>query len=299
MQVKKKTAKKTYKSSAKKKTVPELKKVTMDELKAIVAETSKTMAKNHAKTEAAIDRLSAVQVKTEASIDRLSAENRLLAAENRLLAAENRKTSDEVRKTSEAVRELRTEVSKTSAEVSKTSAAVRELQAEVMITSAEVRETSEAVRQLNDTLGGMGGHLGEVIEFIVIPKIRPAINALGGHSFKEITARKIVETVINNRKRKLTEVDVLLYSDTETMAVEIKTCLQTSDVDKHLERLQILRNHEADAEIKGKTLFGAVVGAIVHDPIRAYALKKGLYVIEIREEEGKLDIEKPDTCRTW
>ncbi len=229
MQVKKKAAKKTYKSSAKKKTVPSLNMVTMDELKAIIAETSKTMAENHAKTEASIDRLSAV----------------------------------------------------------------------VSETSDEVRKTSEAVRQLNDTVGGMGGHLGEVIEFIVIPKIRPAINALGNHSFKEITARKIVETVINDRKRKLTEVDVLLYGDTEVMAVEIKTCLQTSDVDKHLDRLQKLRDHEADAEVKGKTLFGAVVGAIVHEPIRAYALKNGLYVIEIREEEDKLDIDKPETCRTW
>jgi hypothetical protein len=188
---------------------------------------------------------------------------------------------------------------KTEAAHAKTEASIRELSAVVSETSAKVSETSEAVQQLNDTLGGMGGHLGEVIEFIVIPKIRPVINALGNHSFKEITARKIVETVINDRKRKLTEVDVLLYGDTEVMAVEIKTCLQTSDVDKHLDRLQKLRDHEVDAEVKGKTLFGAVVGAIVHEPIRAYALKKGLYVIEIREEEDKLDIEKPDTCRTW
>ena len=271
MQVKKKAAKKTY--SAAKKGFPKTK-ITLDDLVAL-----------QAKTEASIDRLAAAQAKTEAahakteaSIDRLSAENRLLAAENR--------------KTSESVRELHAEVMETSAKVSETSEAVRELHAEVM-------ETSISVRQLNDTLGGMGGHLGEVIEFIVIPKIRPAINALGNHSFKEITARKIVETVINERKRKLTEVDVLLYGDTEAMAVEVKTCLQTSDVDKHLERLQKLRDHEADAEIKGKTLFGAVVGAIVHDPIRTYALKKGLYVIEIREEEDKLDIDKPETCRTW
>jgi len=289
MQAKKKAAKKTYKSSAKKKTVPSLNTVTMDELKAIIAETSKTMAENHAKTEASLKTAfktwEAAHAKTEASIDRLSAENRLLAAENR--------------KTSESVRELHAVVSETSDEVRKTSESVRELHAVVSETSDEVRKTSESVRQLNDTLGGMGGHLGEVIEFIVIPKIRPAINALGNHSFKEITARKIVEIVINDRKRKLTEVDVLLYGDAEAMAVEIKTCLQTSDVDKHLGRLQKLRDHEADAEVKGKTLFGAVVGAIVHDPVRAYALKNGLYVIEIREEEDKLDIEKPDACRTW
>jgi len=218
-----------------------------------------------------LEDLVALQAKTEASIDRLA------AAQAKTEAAH----------------------AKTEAAQAKTEASLLELHAEVSETSAKVSETSEAVRQLNDTLGGMGGHLGEVIEFIVIPKIRPAINALGDHSFKEITARKIVETVINDRKRKLTEVDVLLYGDTEAMAVEVKTCLQTSDVDKHLERLQKLRDHEADAEIKGKTLFGAVVGAIVHDPIRTYALKKGLYVIEIREEEDKLDIDKPDTCRTW
>ncbi|MDR2593128.1 MAG: hypothetical protein LBC59_10075 [Chitinispirillales bacterium] len=190
-------------------------------------------------------------------------------------------------------------IDRLSAAQAKTEASIDRLSAENRLLAAEVSETSEAVRQLNETLGGMGGHLGEVIEFIVIPKIRPAINALGNHSFKEITARKIVETVINDRKRKLTEVDVLLYGDTEVMAVEIKTCLQTSDVDKHLDRLQKLRDHEVDAEVNGKTLFGAVVGAIVHDPIRAYALKKGLYVIEIREEENKLDIDKPETCRTW
>jgi len=275
MQAKKKAAKKTYKSSAKKKTVPELKNVTMDELKAIVAETSKTMAENHAKMEANHAKTEAAMAKSHAKMEaayakwaeshaKTEASIQELSAENRLLSAENRLLSAENR-----------------------------------LLSAEVRETSAAVRELNDTVGGMGGHLGEVIEFIVVPKIRPAINALGNHTFKEIVSKKIVSTVINDRKRKLTEMDVFLYSGTEAMAVEIKTCLQITDVDKHLERLQKLRDHEADAEIKGKTLFGAVVGAIVHDPIRAYALKKGLYVIEIREEENKLDIDKPDKCRTW
>ncbi|MDR2592332.1 MAG: hypothetical protein LBC59_05940 [Chitinispirillales bacterium] len=188
---------------------------------------------------------------------------------------------------------------KTEASIDRLSAENRLLSAENRVLSAEVSATSEAVRQLSETVGGMGGHLGELIEFIVVPKIRPAINALGNHTFKDIMAKKIVCTVINDRKRKLTEMDVFLCGDTEAMAVEIKTCLQTSDVDKQLERLQKLRDHEVDAEIDGKTLFGAVVGAIVHDPVRTYALKKGLYVVEIREEEDKLDIDKPDACRTW
>ncbi len=166
MQVKKKAAKKTY--SAAKKGFPK-KKITLEDLLAL-----------QAKTEAA-------HAKTEASIQELSAENRKLSAD---LAKGHAKT--------EAA------IDRLSAVQAKTEASLLELHAEVRETSAKVRETSESVRQLNDTLGGMGGHLGEVIEFIVIPKIRPAINALGNHSFKEITVRKIVETVINNRKRKLT-----------------------------------------------------------------------------------------------
>jgi len=291
-----KTAKKAAKKpfSTAKKTIPELKKVTVtvEELKVIVADLAKGHAKievAHAKTEAAIEKLAENHAKTEAAHAKTEAVHAKTEAK---MEVAFKKLADAHAKTEAAIQELSAENRLLAAEVRETSTAVRELH-------YEVKETSAAVRELNDTLGGMGGHLGEVIEFIVVPKIRLAINALGDHSFKEITARKIVETVINGRKRKLTEVDVLLYGDTEAMAVEIKTCLQTSDVDKHMERLQRLRDHEADAEIKGKTLFGAVVGAIVHDPIRTYALKKGLYVIEIREEEDKLDIDKPDTCRTW
>jgi len=32
---------------------------------------------------------------------------------------------------------------------------------------------------------------------------------------------------------------------------------------------------------------------------KAYALANDLYVVEILEEEDKLDVEKPETCRAW
>jgi len=51
--------------------------------------------------------------------------------------------------------------------------------------------------------------------------------------------------------------------------------------------------------IVGKKLFGAVVGIIVNSRAQALALKNGLYVVKIREEEEKLDIDKPDSCQTW
>ena len=67
----------------------------------------------------------------------------------------------------------------------------------------------------------------------------------------------------------------------------------------HLDRLRKVRVHEETVGIVGKKLFGAVVGIIVDSKAQALALKNGLYVVKIREEEETLDIEKPDSCRTW
>ena len=85
---------------------------------------------------------------------------------------------------------------------------------------------------------------------------------------------------------------------TEAMAVEIKTRLKEAAVRNHLERLQDLRDHEEEADIKDKKLFGAVVGIAIDDFARKVAKENGLYVVEIHEEEEALDVEKPEKCRT-
>jgi hypothetical protein len=227
MQVKKKTAKKTYKSSAKKKTVPELKKVTMDELKAIVA----NLADAHAKTEAA-------HAKTEASIDRLTAEN---------------------------------------------------------------QKIFRAVLELSRNMGGLNNSFGFLVEVVVIPKMRAAVNAIGKHTFDRVLVDKKISAFVAGEKNTIGEIDMFLFSDAdaEAMVVEIKAQLNTSHVEERLKRLQKFREYEEEAEIKGKKLFGAVAAIYIDPRAKALALKNGLYVVEIREEEDKLDIEKPETCRTW
>jgi hypothetical protein len=81
--------------------------------------------------------------------------------------------------------------------------------------------------------------------------------------------------------------------------VEIKTRLKESSVRDHLERLQDLRDHEDEAGIKGKKLFGAVVGVTIDDIATKIAKENGLYIVKIHEQEGELDIEKPEKCQTW
>jgi len=232
----KKAAKKSY-PSAKKTTVPKLRFATMEEVVAIIEKTNANMERNHAKTEAALERLSESQAKTEVSLRMLS---------------------------------------------------------------VDIRKTSAEVRELSRNIGRVGKDLGELMEFIVIPKIRLAMNAAGKHSFTDMQTDRIFRTIDElGEKKQLTEVDVLLYGDTEIMAVETKSHLMIRDVKDHIERLEKLRRHEDLVGIKDKKLVGAVVGAVVDKDVKLFALERGLCVVTIREEEDKLDVAEPETCRIW
>jgi len=235
------------------------------------------LAKGHAKTEAAIRNLSAENAKTEISI--------------RELSTANQKSREE---TDNALRELSAANQKSREE---TDNALRELSA---ANQKSREETDNALRELSRTLGHVGKDIGELTEFIVIPKIRLAMNAIGKHTFDSIQTDRIFKKIDNlGEKKTLTEVDALLYGNTEVMAVETKTHPAIRDIKHHIERLEILRQHEDLVGISGKKLFGAVVGAIIDKEVKDFALERGLYVVKIREEEEKLDIAEPETRRTW
>jgi len=187
----------------------------------------------------------------------------------------------------------------------KTEAAIDRLSAENRETAKVLQETlrsvdrmSDKVDMLSDNLGYVNNRIGRIVELVVAPKIRLDINAQG-HNFDHLKANKMVRGNVDGRTETIAEVDVLLSSPTEVMAIEIKTRLKESHVNDHLDRLQDLRKYEEEAEIMGKKLFGAVGGVVVDYRARELAKKNGLYVFEIREEENKLKIEKPESCRTW
>jgi hypothetical protein len=194
---------------------------------------------------------------------------------------------------------------KTEASIDRLSAATQKLTAERQETEKLLRETIRSVDRmsanvdaLSKNIGNVNNRLGRLVEFIVAPKIRHDINA-HGHNFDRLEVNKLIRGDVDGRKEDIAEVDVLLCSPTEAMAIETKTRLRESHVKDHLDRLQDLREHEEDAEIEGKKLFGAVIGVVVDDKARALAKENGLYVVEIREEEDKLKIDKPERCRIW
>jgi len=197
------------------------------------------------------------------------------------------------------VEDLAAVVADTEARIAKsreeTDKALRELSAENAKTAAEVRRVTAS---LDDSYGGVSRRLGKITELIVVPKLRHNMNAQG-HNFDRAEPDTLIRGIIGGRKEDIAQVDMLLFGPTEAMAVEIKSRLKESAVREHLGRLQALRDHEEEAGIKGKKLFGAVVGVAIDDFARKVAKQNGLYIVEIHEEEGKLNVEKPETCRTW
>jgi hypothetical protein len=256
----KRAVKKTYQLAAKKKTVPELKGKAKDK-KLTVEALAAVMAENHAKTEA-------IMARSREETDRALRE----------LSVANRKSREE---TDRALQKSREE----------TDRALQRL-------TDNVDKMSDRADRLSENIGGVNNRLGTIMELIVVPKLRYNMNA-HGHNFDLAEPDRRIRGVIAGRKEDITQVDLLLRGSTEALAVEVKTRLRELHVREHLERLQDLRDHEDEAGIKDKKLFGAVAGVAIDDTAKKIAKENGLYIVKIHEEEGKLDIEKSETYRTW
>jgi len=76
--------------------------------------------------------------------------------------------------------------------------------------------------------------------------------------------------------------------------IEVKTTLETSDVRKHVERMEKYRRH-VDAKGRGdnRRLVGAVAGAVVEGDAETVAHENGMYVIVQSDKAVKI-LEPPE-----
>jgi chromosome segregation ATPase len=167
--------------------------------------------------------------------------------------------------------------------------------------SADGRKTYAIVRELSQNMGGLNTSFGCVVELVVIPKLRSAINTACGFTFsaEKVLVDKDYIVIMDGEKKPVGEIDMFLLDDTNAMAVEIKAQLNPTHVANHIAKLEKLRVHQEKAGIVGKKLFGAMAGIYIDPKAKTLALEKGLYIVEIREEEDKLNVERPEEHKTW
>jgi hypothetical protein len=144
-------------------------------------------------------------------------------------------------------------------------------------------------------MGLLTNKLGGIVESIVLPGIVGKFNEKG-FSFDSVSTR--VEFLNEERNGNLTEVDALLENGKFVIAVETKTDMQVSDVNKHIKRLNILRGIP---RFKGKKIYGAFSTAIARKKPVDYALEKGFYVLQQPDVMGVriLDFPKGHRAKAW
>jgi len=262
-----KTTKKAKKATAKTKRITgEMLDEAVLLMTAGIAEMSKKMAKSRTETDAKI-------AESDAKIAKSRAEYDVKIAESDAKIAESRAETDR---------------------------ALQRLTDNVNLLTDKVKTLTDNVEFVNAAYGGIGRGFGELVELIVIPKIRLEMNR-HEHDFKRSKANKKFRFSgeAPGRKDVVTEVDMFLYNGTETMAIEIKTSLSVQDVEKHIKQLKTLRKYEAETDLQGKKLYGAMVGVYVDYHARKFALKNGLYILEIIEEENRMKTAAPERPRSY
>jgi len=155
------------------------------------------------------------------------------------------------------------ELKKTVAETSKT----------VEETSKEVAKTTKTVADLSKNVGGLGNLQGRLTEAMFGADLWKKFNEINLPFNTQCSNYKFVEN-----GRVLAQADFFLENGEYAMPVEIKTELSMGDIDRHIERLAIIREY-MDAHNDSRKLMGAIAGGIVAENTMNYAHKKGLYVL--------------------
>ncbi|MDR1831022.1 MAG: hypothetical protein LBQ76_09665 [Candidatus Fibromonas sp.] len=152
---------------------------------------------------------------------------------------------------------------------------------------AMFQETDRHLSWLDKELRDTERSMSEIVDLVVIPGICKIMNAYG-YSFTRIGPKRIID---RENGKNLTEIDLLLENGngSESMAVDIKTDLSVKWVNRHLERLKLLRKNKSVTGL----LYGAVAGISIDTDARNLALENGMYVISIIEDEDWLEVTAP------
>jgi hypothetical protein len=141
------------------------------------------------------------------------------------------------------------------------------------------RVLKEQAEISNNRIGALTNLFGDVTEAMIAPKICEKFDEFG---FNFLRANPNVR--FNDRVNKISfEVDIMLENGEKAMLIEVKTKQTLERIDKHILRLEKMRNY-ANLHGDKRVFLGAIAGIVVTDEVRDYALSNGFYLIEYAGE---------------
>ena len=134
-------------------------------------------------------------------------------------------------------------------------------------------ENRRQISDLSKNIGGVNNTLGTLTEAMFSPNLYDKFAELGFP-----VSRQSRDVTFTKNKQKIAEVDVLIENGEYAIVVEIKTKLTEDAIDRHLKRIEAVREY-FDAHSDKRKIVGAVAGGNVDNEALEYAHENGLFVI--------------------
>ncbi|MCL2232051.1 MAG: cell envelope integrity protein TolA [Treponema sp.] len=205
----------------------------------------------------------------------------------RQVEAEKRRAEAE-----EEAKKRQAEAEKRQAEAEKRQA---EAEKEAERRKKEWEKTERVVRRTNKQLSDLYRRFGKLAEHRVAPSIQKRFNELGYH-FNELRSGGI--RIFDEQGKTKTEIALSLENGETIMALEVKTKPAIKDVEHHIRRLEILRDHRRGLNDR-RTIQGAIAGAIFGPEEKKAVVEAGLYVVEQSGDTMRIDVPDGFVPREW
>ena len=181
-----------------------------------------------------------------------------------------------------ALMENRTQINKMSERVDRVTVNVDKMSERVDRVTVNVDKMAERVDRVTANVGGLNRSVGELVETLIAARL--------WEKFPEYDLKRAYQRipVYDEKFVRRTDIDVLLVNNDMCMIVEVKRELdRMDDVDEHLKRMQLIRQHPPEI-IGNKQLLGAMAGGVVDPNVKEYAYKSGFFVLELTGESVHL-----------
>jgi chromosome segregation ATPase len=180
------------------------------------------------------------------------------------------------------MKENAAQMKETDKQMKETDKRVKETDKLIEKNAQEMEALKKTVERVTGNVGGLNRSLGELIETLVAARL--------WEKFTDYNLKRAYQRVpiFDADNRTLTDIDILLSDTGVAMAVEVKRELdRVKDVDEHLKRMELIREHPP-AEVAGKKILGAMAGGVVDADVRRYAWESGFFVLELTGDTVEL-----------
>ena len=143
-----------------------------------------------------------------------------------------------------------------------------------------VKELTKDIKRMSKNLGGLGDSIGGLIETLVGAKLW---EKFANYPYGFQRAHRRVQVFDDRTHLELTDIDILLSNTEWVMAVEVKNKVNLKEVERHIKRMDLIRQHPP-AEAQGKKLLGAMAGGSINPEARNLANEIGFFLLELKGE---------------